>query len=323
MCIATAKTAAAVVILTILWAASLAFAGAGQKDAPPKSKKDAIDEKAVRALIAELGDDSFDKREAAQKRLADIGEPARPLVQKAAKESADLEVRERAGKVLLELNNRARPVIYHDFQNKKFPEGDYRLYGPGVAKWIKREPEGLRFAFPAQQNKEAVGVAALFNIKGDFEITVGYELIQADQPTEGYGAGFEVYLRTNTLTGESLAFDRKIRPGGREVYAMSRMTTNQQGKRVSVGGQFFEDLPAAGKAGQLRISRIGSKAELSVAEKGGKGFRLVYSVDLGTEDISLLRLAANPGRAESALDVRLHDVRIRGTVQVKEKVGAP
>ena len=55
-----------------------------------------MDEKTLRALITQLGDASFDKREAANKRLADIGAPALLLLKKTAKESDDAEVRERA-----------------------------------------------------------------------------------------------------------------------------------------------------------------------------------------------------------------------------------
>src|SRR5207302_10068817 len=72
-----------------------AQSGGGQQGPEAKSIKDAVDDKTIRALIAELGDESFVKREAAQKRLSAIGAAALPLLQTAAKESADAEVRER------------------------------------------------------------------------------------------------------------------------------------------------------------------------------------------------------------------------------------
>jgi len=57
---------------------------------------DAVDEQTIRDLIKELGDDSFDKREAAEKRLKTIGEPALELLRKAAHEALDAEIRLRA-----------------------------------------------------------------------------------------------------------------------------------------------------------------------------------------------------------------------------------
>ncbi len=53
----------------------------------------------IAALIEQLGDDSFDKREAAGEALADIGVPAVRFLRKAAA-GKDLEIRSRAGRVL-------------------------------------------------------------------------------------------------------------------------------------------------------------------------------------------------------------------------------
>ncbi len=71
------------------------------KQAPDQSKltqsqKGAVDEKTIRDLIKQLGDDSFEKREEATKRLTVIGEPVRELVKKAALDNPDAEVRQRA-----------------------------------------------------------------------------------------------------------------------------------------------------------------------------------------------------------------------------------
>lgn len=67
----------------------------GQDASPPKAKQ-TLDEKTIRALIKQLGDDSYEKREDAQKKLVAAGKAAIPLLRKAAAESNDAEVRERA-----------------------------------------------------------------------------------------------------------------------------------------------------------------------------------------------------------------------------------
>ena len=53
----------------------------------------------ITALIEQLGDDSFDRREAASKALIDIGVPAVPFLRKATT-SKDLEIRCRAERVI-------------------------------------------------------------------------------------------------------------------------------------------------------------------------------------------------------------------------------
>src|SRR5438128_2650508 len=81
--------------------------------------------------------------------------------------------------------------FYHDFRNKDNLDANFKLVGPEAAKRVKPEPEGLRITLPAKQkNPDAVGVAPKFSIKGDVEITVGYEILQADQPKEGWGVSF-------------------------------------------------------------------------------------------------------------------------------------
>src|SRR5262245_33517970 len=71
----------------------------------PKSKTTEVDAKAIRALIEKLGDGDFDAREAAQKQLADIGEPALALLRTAAKNHADIEVRERLGQIIQKIGH--------------------------------------------------------------------------------------------------------------------------------------------------------------------------------------------------------------------------
>jgi hypothetical protein len=61
----------------------------------------------VAALIKQLGDKAFTKREAASKELADIGEPALAALQKAAISSDDLELRRRAERIIQTITTRA------------------------------------------------------------------------------------------------------------------------------------------------------------------------------------------------------------------------
>ena len=71
-----------------------------QTPAPQDAGKGAVDEKTIRQLIDQLGDDSFEKREEAEKKLDDIGEPALEPLKKAVKVSSDAETRERASQIM-------------------------------------------------------------------------------------------------------------------------------------------------------------------------------------------------------------------------------
>ena len=65
-----------------------------------QDKKQPVSAETIRDLIKQLSDDSFDKREAADKALAAIGAPALELLSKAAAENPDAEVRQCAGDLI-------------------------------------------------------------------------------------------------------------------------------------------------------------------------------------------------------------------------------
>jgi WD40 repeat protein len=66
----------------------------------PEGQKKPVDEKAIKDLINQLGDDSFEKREEAGKQLLTVGEPALNLLKQAVKDTKDAEVRQRAGELV-------------------------------------------------------------------------------------------------------------------------------------------------------------------------------------------------------------------------------
>src|SRR5262245_46951460 len=79
----------------LLLGAVLAFVPGTRLVADDPSDKGAA---RIEALIKQLSDDSFVKREAASKALEKIGKPALAALRKAAEDSNDLEVRDRASK---------------------------------------------------------------------------------------------------------------------------------------------------------------------------------------------------------------------------------
>src|SRR5205814_1170106 len=91
------------------------------------------------ALIADLGDDSFEKRESAQKKLHAIGEPALELLKKAARDNADAEVREHAAALITSINASFFVEV------RRFEGGENRR--PDYTAWCARlvvTPDGKR-----------------------------------------------------------------------------------------------------------------------------------------------------------------------------------
>jgi hypothetical protein len=288
----------------------------GQETPPGKdAKQDVADEKTVRASIAELADDSFDKREAAQQKLSAIGAPALKALMKAAQETRDAEIRERLTRLIRDMQDTGLPSVrsefYHDFRNSRSFAENFYLNGPEATRRVKPEPKGLRVTLAAEESfkYDGVGVAAKFGIRGDFEITVGFEMIAAGPPVDGPGVYFELYLMIDSVSNDALAFNRMVLPDGKEVYASARMANLPGGGRGGIAQG--DDVPASAKSGQLRVTRLGRKVVLSVRE-GNERFRVLHQLDLGPEDVKFLRLGANPGGGPHAVDVRILDLRVRG-----------
>jgi WD40 repeat protein len=101
--------------------------GRGRRQGLAQTNKVVVDEQTIRELIKQLGDDSYDKREAADKRLAAIGEPAVALLVKALRETTDPEVRQRAKELI-------RVIGGTLFREVRRFEG----HTPGRLPWITR-----------------------------------------------------------------------------------------------------------------------------------------------------------------------------------------
>ena len=201
--------------------------------------------------------------------------------------------------------------FYHDFRNESFPSTTFRAFGPEAANRIKPEREGLRMTLPAGQLPRAnLGVATQFHASGDFEITVGYEIIRVDPPKAGR-VGFYVNLQTNSPTKDSVSFFRMMLADGKDVYRSGRRKVSLQGK---VENPTSDYIPAGGKSGQLRIVRTGGNVVLSAAEEPDSPLRELFRWDLGIEDIDLLSMGVNPLNSEggTVVDVRVLDLRVRG-----------
>ena len=84
--------------IVLAGAAGFGFGGAAQQ-APAGPGEKPVDAAEIDRLVRELGDGEYKVREAAEKRLAEIGEQAGPQIKKAAG-SEDAEVRQRAGRLL-------------------------------------------------------------------------------------------------------------------------------------------------------------------------------------------------------------------------------
>jgi hypothetical protein len=80
--------------------------------------------------------------------------------------------------------------VYQDFRGGAKVQPPLVLVGPDAEVVTRAENEGVRITLPAERKKtDRVGIQLNSHLRGNFEITTSYEILQADQPTKGHGVG--------------------------------------------------------------------------------------------------------------------------------------
>ena len=121
--------------------------------------------------------------------------------------------------------------IAQDFHGGASRQTRGKLAGRGAAALVRPEDAGLRVTVPTGQTPgDAIGVVIGPIVRGDFDISCGYEIINIEKPIAGWGVGFEMFIMTATPTQEAFALERMVQVGGNDVYLCSRNVT-VNGKR--------------------------------------------------------------------------------------------
>jgi hypothetical protein len=157
---------------------------------------------------------------------------------------------------------------------------------------------------PGRRPSHPVGVTLASNLRGDFDVAAGYELIRIDPPPAGGWGGLELYVAADTPADDAIAFYRNLRAGKGDSYTFTRMATINGKRQYPSGSE-----PAAGATGRLRLTRRGREVTLWAAE-GSAEYREVRRYDFGVADLKVVRFAAHPGDNATGVDLRITDVRI-------------
>ncbi|HJT78163.1 MAG TPA: protein kinase, partial [Gemmataceae bacterium] len=215
--------------------------------------------------------------------------------------------------LLLQVVSPAPPSteFYQDFRGGQAPAPPLYLAGPDAATLTRPEAGGFRVTLPRdRKGQERVGLEMPTRIKGDFEITAGYEILQVEQPVKGpHGVAFSLLVETDTPRHDVVELARATRGTEGEVYNCARITTGDDGKRKYQHA--FP--PASGEKGRLRLTRVGREVTLSAAEGEAGEFQELTRYDLGPEDVIAVSATGFTGYAPNLLDLRILDFRLRNT----------
>jgi hypothetical protein len=205
--------------------------------------------------------------------------------------------------------------IGQDFRNGPYDSKLFKPTGPGFATAIGHDKQGLRIVLPPEHGKKPpVGLVFKTGVKGNFEVTMEFEVVAVKEPKEGRGAGPSLYLTTVSPTQKAATTGWQLKPDGSSVFFAHHASTPPGGQREHEGKQ----TPAKGRSGKLRFVRTGSTLAYLVSEGKSDSFREIDQVEIGNEDVSMVRIAADNGGSPTQVDVRINSVRV-----VADELGTP
>ncbi len=149
-----------------------------------------------------------------------------------------------------------------------------------------------------------VGLESGFGVKGDFELTLRYEILQEPDAREnGDGAtGLTLRVDLENPTGDMASLSRSVRPNDG-----TRFSTYQR----SPGKDQLKVFPAKVKSGQLRLVRTGAVLSHYVAEFPNDDFVFLYEHPFSDADLRRICVLGTTGGPKTSLDVSVTDFLIR------------
>ncbi|HEY1376223.1 MAG TPA: DUF1583 domain-containing protein, partial [Gemmataceae bacterium] len=195
-----------------------------------------------------------------------------------------------------------------------------RLYGPDAARLAKADDRGLRITLPAGRRDPSrdVGVELPIRLRGDFEATLGYELLALPDPAPQNGVGVQLRVNFENPAATAAGITRLRKPPGEEgarpfdvvgpfgeTYGATRVDSGPDGKDA----YDVRNYRATATRGRLRLARAGGQMVYSVAEGDGP-FRQIRTLEIVPEDAVSIRAFAFTGYRAVAIDVRLTDLTV-------------
>jgi hypothetical protein len=188
---------------------------------------------------------------------------------------------------------------------------NFDLFGPEAERHVKFDPDGLRITLPPGSNGDGqgIGLGSTFGVKGDFEITVGFEILQEVPPADPKAqTRFTVAVPLDRPGFNIATLSHRVQAaGGTQFLAWVSLWDEQAGNSRSKGRGF--STPA--KGGRLRLARTGSTLSYSGSAGPDAEFVVFQQFPFGDEDLQAVRLIGATDDAQGALDVRVTDFHVR------------
>ena len=198
---------------------------------------------------------------------------------------------------------------FQPFKGSAAQPAGWELEGPAdVGQFVRFEPTGLLFHLPpsVEGKRPNTGIRSTFSVKGDFEITLNFELLKepaSDDAALG-GTALRLAIDLDTPKSNVATFSRSMNG---VFYAWSSLWRDDAPKPSPPRGERY---PTQAKAGRLRLIRSGSDLYFGMAETLDGDFVFKSKHRFGPEDLRGIRIFGVTGTETASLDVRLTGLRV-------------
>ncbi len=205
-----------------------------------------------------------------------------------------------------------RDGIKHPYLRKYSQHGD-------AGELPSSDEQGLRIALPAnRENLGDIGVECLHRLRGDFEITLEYDLISVPNPAPDLGAGavLQIVLDTPDTFRARMGRSRKKTKSTFGANYITKKTDGKDDFRGIVALPANENLTK----GRLRMVRAATTLRYLVAEGAGE-FKEIARKDVPQADVVSVQASCATGWQPVAFEVRFPRLELRAT-SIDEPAGA-
>ena len=185
--------------------------------------------------------------------------------------------------------------------------------GSGPEQYVSFEPAGLRVTIPANCPVWHCSADPKIRVKGDFQITARYTILDLERPTEGFGAGVSLFVESAEGDRAGMGRKRSVHKG--HIFNCYRGIRLPDGSYKTLSPQ--PSAPGDELSGWLRLTRVAEQIAFEIAEPGGERFVELFKTDFPKGDLVKIRLAAQTGRSPTVVDAVWSYVDVQAEELVK------
>ncbi len=187
---------------------------------------------------------------------------------------------------------------------------DWNFYSQRPGEFVHLEPEGLRITLPpgGENKMQSIGAGSVFGLKGDFEITLRFEILKDPDPADVGKAGTRLTLQLSldtplagTPNEEAASLSRTMATRGFSAWIRNRHSP----------APLQTALPIPATTGRLRLVRSGEDLFYLVSVGPDQPFQLLAKYRFGTEDVRKILIYGTTGGEKAWFDLRVSDLLIR------------